>query len=187
MHWEITIGNTYYIIYIRHDFNKVLHFWYLINLFQIKIICLVSKMSLADHYLHIVSCVLFLIISKITRYQKKSTQWKFHTFKRLEVTLNIHQTIRKPTKKKKPRVKLFALIKISHQYLNLHYLFTERYKKKPHTQKNMKFSVPRLVTKNKFHPQKITKLSNAPKKMPVEKMNPQKITPHTISGAKFWF
>ena len=174
MHWEITIGNTYYIIYIRHDFNKVLHFWYLINLFQIKIICLVSKMSLADHYLHIVSCVLFLIISKITRYQKKSTQWKFHTFKRLEVTLNIHQTIRKPTKKKKPRVKLFALIKISHQYLNLHYLFTERYKKKTHTQKNMKFSVPRLVTENKFHPQKITQFSNAPKKMPVEKMNPKK-------------
>ena len=43
----------------------------------------------------------FLIISKITRYQQKSTQWKFRTFKRLEVTLNIHQTIRKPTKKNK--------------------------------------------------------------------------------------
>jgi hypothetical protein len=66
-------------------------------------------------------------------------------------------------------------------------LFTERYKKKTHTQKNMKFSVPRLVTENKFHPQKITQFSNAPKKMPVEKMNPQKITSHTISGAKFWF
>jgi hypothetical protein len=37
-----------------------------------------------------VKMYIFLILSKITRYQQKSTQWKFRTFKRLEVSLNRH-------------------------------------------------------------------------------------------------
>jgi hypothetical protein len=52
-----------------------------------------------------------LIISKITRYQQKSTQWKFRTFKRLEVTLIRHQTIRNPTKKNKSKSKIIRFNK----------------------------------------------------------------------------
>jgi hypothetical protein len=116
----------------------------------------------------------FLIISKITRYQQKSTQWKFRTFKRLEVTLIRHQTIRNPTKKNKSKSKIIRFnkdIALISEFTLLVYWKIQ--KNQTHTKKN-EINVLRLVTENKFHPQKIIKFSNAPKKMPVEKMNPKK-------------